>query len=37
MMFENQIQKKSVAMNGNHFVAYLPERLVPVMLFLVRS
>ena len=36
-MFENQIQKKRVAMNGNQRSAYLPERLLPVMLFLVRS
>jgi len=31
------MKKKRVAMNGNHLVASLPERLVPVMLLRVRS
>ena len=37
MMFEKAMKKKSVAMKGNHFRAYDPDRLPPVMLFLVRS
>ncbi len=36
-MFANQRKKKSVAMNGNHFRARFPFRLLPTMLFLVRS
>ncbi len=36
-MLMKKIQKKRVAMNGNHLTASLPSRLPPVMLFLVRS
>ena len=31
------MKKKTVAMNGNHLIAYAPLRLPPVMLFLVIS
>ena len=36
-MFENQIQKKRVARNGNQRSAILPSRLPPVIVFLVMS